>query len=127
MTKAELLIPEVAKMSPAERTEARQRVAMESPAHLKAWLEASGRRYLVMDALELVDSLPWPGGVEALMQIIACYRDHRATIPTGRTEKMIDPATKRELEIPIFKGEVLEVEELPQVLAYLTNQLKEWH
>ena len=56
--------------------------AMKSPEHLRGWLEASGRRWLVFDGIELIKALPWPAGVDALMQIIAAYRDERrATSP----------------------------------------------
>jgi hypothetical protein len=70
--------PVIAGMSAVEKAEAQIRVAMKSPEQLKAWLEESGRRWLVFDGLELVNALPWPGGVESFMQIIQCYRDTRA-------------------------------------------------
>ena len=51
--------------------------AMADPGHLKAWLRASDREYLVLHAPSLVDALPWPQGVQALMQILEAYRSHR--------------------------------------------------
>lgn len=48
-----------------------------SPNHLKQWLSASGRRYLLMPMDELVDALPWPEGIETLMGLIECFRQYR--------------------------------------------------
>lgn len=55
--------------------------AIQSPAHLKRWLEQSGRRFLIMRTDDLVDALPWPHGVDALIQIVEAYRQHRLTQP----------------------------------------------
>ncbi len=41
-----------------ELSDARTRTSMQSPDHLKRWLDASGRRWLVVDAREMVDALP---------------------------------------------------------------------
>jgi len=112
-------------MSSQERIEAIARTAMPDKAHLKRWLEASGRQWLVFNALDLVDSLKWPDGIDVLMQVIACYRDHRATIETGRFEKQVDPVKGKEVEVPIYKGEALEVEELTQALEALVAAMKE--
>ncbi len=102
-----------------ELSEAQIRTALKSPEHLKEWMEKSGRRFLVMDGLELVDSLPWPEGVIALTQLLACYRDHRATRETGRYETQKDPSDGEDVQIPIFKGETLELEELDRAIRYL--------
>ena len=101
----------------ALRAEREEAVAMASPDHLKEWLIKSKRRYLVIDAIELVDSLPWPEGVEALMQIINVYRQHRAGIPTGNTE-VIDGAT-----VAIMKGEGLEPSEIMEAIDFLRAQV----
>jgi len=102
-----------------ELAAAQMRVAMKSVEHLCEWLEASNRRWLVFDALELVKSLPWPNGVEALMQIIACYRDHRAAQASGRTEELKHSLTGELSKVPIMKGDQLEIEELDRAIRYL--------
>lgn len=61
--------------------EAVSNVAMQSPQHLKEWLRASGRHYVVIKSEDLVDALPWPGGIEAFIQILEAYRQHRILIP----------------------------------------------
>lgn len=122
---ADLLTADAKKMTAQQRSEALMRVAMQSPDHLRQWLEASGRRWLVFDASALVESLPWPGGVEALTQIVACYRDHRAVQPSGRTEPLQDPMTGETINVPVMKGENLEVEELDRVIRYLIGQVTE--
>jgi len=95
--------------------------AMKSPEHLKLWLEKSGRRWLVLNGLDLVDALPWPSGVEAFVQIVMAYRDHRATIDTGRVEEIDVEGTKR--RVPVMKGELLEVEELDRAIRYLIGEI----
>ena len=59
------------------------KTALKDPKHLKRWLDATDRRWLVLSGMDLVDALPWPDGAAALMQVIACYRDHRRVVPTG--------------------------------------------
>lgn len=112
-------------MTAEERIEAIARVAMKDKNHLKRWLRATGRNWLVFNAPELVDALKWPDGVDVLMQIIACYRDHRAAIDTGRREKQMNPTTGTEVEVAIFKGEVLEADELDHAIRDLVRQIKE--
>jgi hypothetical protein len=110
-------------VSAQQLSEARMRVAMSSPEHLKHWLDESGRRFLVLPAMELVDSLPWPHGVEALMQIIAAWRDHRMAQPSGRTHEMRHPMTGDRMRVPVMKGDSLEVEELDRAIRYLIGQV----
>lgn len=112
-------------MTKIELSEAQIRTAMKSPEHMKEWLEATGRRYLILDAVELVDALPWPGGHEALTQVIACHRDHRAGLPTGRTETQVDPVDNAEVQVPIMKGETMELEELDRAIRYLIGVASE--
>lgn len=99
------------------------KTAMASPEHLKAWLDQSGRRWLVFDGRELVDALPWPGGVQELMDLVYLYNQHRCSKPSGRTEVLYDPITKEEVTVPVFKGEILEKEELDRAIRYLVAQL----
>ena len=122
MGKAVDLYPE---MNPEERIEALARVAIRDKAHLKRWLQASGRQWLVFNALDLVDALPWPDGIDLFMQVVARYRNHRASIDTGRTKMEQNPTTGEDVEVSIFKGETLEVEELDLVIRYLVDQIHE--
>jgi hypothetical protein len=105
--------------------------AMKSPQHLRAWLDASGRRWLVLNGMDLVDAVqhPWPAGVLRFMQTVMAYRDHRRTIWTGRTQRVTGhhPATGEPLdqEVKVMKGEALEIEELDRAIRYLTSQILE--
>src|SRR4030042_3593069 len=83
---------------------------MKDKSHLKRWLEASGRAWLVFNAIDLVDALSWPDGVDVLMQVVACYKDHRAGIETGRFEEQVDPTLGKMVRVPIYKGGPLEAE-----------------
>jgi len=111
--------PIVRNMSTIERSEAQMRVAMQSPEKLKKWVRESGRQWLVFNTLELVDALPWPEGVGTLMQLIACYRDHRATLETGEYEEIGGQ------QVPVMKGEYLEVAELDRAIRYLIGKVTE--
>lgn len=99
--------------------------AMKDPEHLKRWLMESDRRWLVFSTKDLMEALPYPGGQQALAEIISIYRDHRRTIPAGRTEKQkhINEVTSQEVEveIPVYKDETLEIEELDRVIRYLAS------
>jgi hypothetical protein len=99
--------------------------AMRSPVHLKQWLDATHRRWLVFNAVELMDALPWPSGVDAFMQVVMAYRDHRRTIESGRTELVEEPLTGERVEVPVYKDEGLEVEELDRAIRYLVGQIRE--
>ena len=100
-------------------------VAMKEPGHLKKWLQESGRRWLVFDSLELVDSLPFPDGLDTLMQIIACYRDHRRAIPSGGFEEMPDPTLGQKVRVPLMKDENLEVAEMDRLIRYYIGKASE--
>ena len=117
-------IDQVRGMSVQERAEARERVAMESPDHLRRWLRESGREWLVLNAVDLVKAIPWPAGVDSLMQIMASYREYRAAKPTGRTEKQVEPTMGIEIEVPIMHGENLEADELDSAIRYLVRQIR---
>lgn len=117
-------IQEVRNMSEDEKAAAVSNVAMDSPERLKRWLQASNRQWLVLNTTDLVDALPWPGGVETLMEILNVYREHRLTIPV--TEEMA-----RGLTVERGKREQLEVAEIDRAIRYLvgliTDELPEWH
>lgn len=98
-------------------------VAMKDADHLKRWLAATGRRWLVLSSDDLVDAL-WdvPDAVNTLIGLLAMYRDHRRGIPNGRTETMTEPATKTKVQVPLMKDEALELEELDRAIRALIGQ-----
>lgn len=106
-----------------EQSERLLRVSISDADQLKKWLEASGRRWLIFDALDLVDALPFPDGVDTLIQVIACYRDYRGTKQTGREETFKDPTLGKQISVPTYKGEMLEIEELDRVIRYLIRRI----
>lgn len=55
------------------------KTAMKSPEHLKAWLEATGRKYIVINSVDLVNAL-WPQGrgPEALQTFQQCLEQYVA-------------------------------------------------
>jgi len=115
--------PSVRQMSAVEKSEAQIRIAMKDPEHLKRWLEESGRRWVVFAAKDLVDALPWPEGINAFVQIVQAYRDHRAAQPSGRKAKVWDEHAHAMVEVPEMKGELLEVEELDRAIRFLISQI----
>lgn len=119
------LLGEAKLLSLEEQAKRLFNVAIKDPDHLKRWLEATGRRWLIFDTLELVDSLPYPEGLDYLMQIIACYRDYRRAIPSGRTETIIEPTLGKTVERMIYKDETLEVAELDRAIRYLVRAITE--
>ena len=116
MPKPELILPENKSLTAAECIQASLRTAMASPEKLIQWLEASGRSWLVFNARQLVEALPWPEGVSAFAQVVAAYRDHRSTIPTGDTETISGRA------VPKFHTETMPVTELDGAIRYLITQ-----
>lgn len=104
-------------------------VAMKSPDHLKQWLDKTNRRWIVFSGMDLVEALPWPGGVEAFMQVVMAYRDHRRAVWTGRTQRVAGRHPKTgesfDQEVKVMKGEALEVEELDRAVRYLVAQILE--
>lgn len=111
--------------SKIELSEEQLRTAMKSQEHLKKWVEESGRRWLVLNGAHLVDALPWPSGVEALMQVIACYRDHRAALDTGETQLVENPITKEMAEVPMYYPETLTLTEYDRAIRWMVGQVTE--
>lgn len=107
-----------------EQSERLFRVAIKSPEHLKKWLKASGRGWIVLKSDDLVDGLPFPAGHDTLIQLIACYRDHRMTKPSYRTEIQKDIKGK-DVEVPIMKTDLLEVEEIDHLIRHLIGKVTE--
>lgn len=109
--------------SAIELSEEQLRIAVKDRAHLKEWLHASGRQWLVLNGDHLVDALPWPDGVETFMQIVACYRDHRATIDTGEKALIKNPTTGNLEEVLTFYPETLTLTEMDRAIRWLVGQI----
>lgn len=129
-----------------ELNEAQARVAVQGPEQLKRFLTASGREFIVfnweelMSALkanlgsflvlksdDLVDSVWTAGGtgVQAFQQIVAAYRDHRRTIPSGETEAIKNAETGMMVDVATMKGETLTLSEMKSAAAHLAAQIRE--
>ena len=97
---------------------------MKSKEHLKDWLQKTGREFIVFNAKDLVDSLTWPDGVEALQGILFAYREHRRQIPSGEME-IVEVDGERsdgekvigeKIEVPKMKDEGLTGAEMRKVV-----------
>lgn len=108
-----------------EIDDAQMRTAMKDPNHLKRFLHASGREYLVLRTDHLVDALWAPGmppdGIEALQQIIAAYRDHRRAIPSG----WVAPAPQHKEPEVLMLSDQLSVDELEMAIGFLQRSMSE--
>lgn len=113
---ADLEIPQVRSMEPDERREALAAVSMGNPEHLKQWLAASDRQYVVLKSADLVDALPWPAGVEAFQQVLMAYRDHRRAIRAEGPSAQLGPEGR-------MKDEDLEVDELEECMGQLAREV----
>jgi hypothetical protein len=111
------------RLSPVEESERQMRVAITSRPHLREWLEKSGRQWLVFNSAHLVDALPFPDGVEAFIQFVACYRDHRATLDTGETAWVENPKTGTMDEVPLFHSETLTLVEMDRAIRWMVGQI----
>lgn len=89
-------------------TEAQRRTALAEPERLLAWLQATGRNWLVFDAVALVKSLPYPDGVRALQGLIACYASSRMAKPVAPGETL--------------QTEMLTVPEMDRAIRWLITQ-----
>jgi uncharacterized small protein (DUF1192 family) len=100
--------------------DAKDRVAVQTPAHLKRWLSASGRKYLIFKTDDLIDALPWPAGVETLMQIVREYDLQRQQIDSGQTELMLTDAG--EAVVAVSKTQLLERDEINECIEQLQTE-----
>lgn len=89
--------------------------AIKDKEHLKRWLRAGDRQYLVIDAVEMVDALPWPDGVDSLMQLIDCYKQHRSVTSTGLAEVMDGVAEP----VAVMRDDRLTPDEVDAAIAQL--------
>lgn len=111
------------------------RVSIKSAAHLKAWLIASGRQFIVFPSGDLVDALPWPGGVEALIQIVEAFRQHRVSLGVEwaacpraalhRAGQTCDICRNQNQIVARTKTDALELDEMKAAAVFLLNQVRE--
>jgi len=80
---------------------------------------------VIFDAIDLVQGLPWPDGVDDLIRVVTYYREYRQTIPSGRFEVQVDPTLGREIHVSVPKSEVLEVYEMDRLIRWLVGQITE--
>lgn len=119
--------------SPAELLRRQEAVALADPEHLRRWLQATDRTFLVLHGPDLVLSLETitsergdPVGLQALQQIVNAYRGHRLTQPTGdtRRERVRAPdGTESDVDVPVMKDDTLTVPELDQAIRQLCRQM----
>ena len=116
-------MPDVSDKTAIELSEQQLRTAMKSQEHMVRWVEESGRVWFIFNGKHLASALPWPAGAEALMQVIACYRDHRATLDTGETQFVENPITKDMAEVPMYYPETLTLTEMDRAIRWMHGQI----
>ena len=104
---------------------ARVRTAMKDPEHMKRWLNASGRMFIVLKADDLIDALQWPAGVDVFMGVVNAYAQRRRTIPSGELAQREDPLTGEMVDITLYKDESLTHGELDRCIRYLVAKMYE--
>ncbi len=112
------------KFDPQVLHERQMKLAMASAKHLKLWMRESGRTWIVINSDELVDALPWPGGVQEVMDLITLLAQHRSTKPSGRFSKVKDPLTGEMVEVSIQKSEAMEPDELDRAIRFLVAEMR---
>ena len=115
-------------------SEVAKSIAIQSPVHLKQWLHASGRAFIVFDANDLVDGLPWPEGVDAMIQLCEAYRQQRCADVAEQT-----PCTRCARKPKVspscpechghghtvrMKSDMMEPDELKKVVEFLMMQIR---
>jgi len=118
-------ISEIKGLSSTERLEALNRVSIQTKDHLIKWLIATDRAWLIFNAKDLVDSLPFPEGVEDFMRTVNAYAQYRNSTKTGQTFEVIDPITDEKILAPKLVGELLEKDELDRAIRYLVGLITE--
>lgn len=120
-----LELPQVQKMGEQERKEALDNVAIQTREQLIRFLHESERKWLVLNTGHLVEALPFPQGVLMVQQIIAWYRNHRATVGTGRKQTVMDPVSRESIVIEEGHGEALEIREAEDVIRFLLDNIRQ--
>lgn len=79
---------------------------LDNPQHLKNWLKASGREYIVFNAIDLVNALTWPDEIHLLQQIIAKYGHYRSQFSASRPrdDSQVTVAKTDALDLPEIVG-----------------------
>lgn len=117
-------------LTPEEIARRQDITGMKSPEHLQRWLRETRRDYLVFKTGDFLKAIRFPRDAEALMYLVSRYDEYRSRIPSGRTQTVVEPLTKKTVEIPIMKSEVLEVEELDRAIrnfaAMIYEQKPDW-
>jgi hypothetical protein len=85
-----------------------ENVALKDPDHLRRWLLASGREFIIFKSSDLVRALPWPDGVEMMIQLVEAYRQERA--------KEVGHGTT-------LKSDALELDELKEVVHFVLRKI----
>lgn len=120
-----LELPEVQKMTTQERLEALDNVAIQTEEQLIKFLHASERTWLVLNTEHLVRAVPFPDGDLMVQQILAWYRNYRATVGTGRKQTTTDQVTGAPVVIEEGHGEALEIAEAEDVIRFLLDMIRE--
>jgi hypothetical protein len=116
---------DVQRMGAEDRARALYNVSISDKDHLKKWLLESGRPWVVFKSADLVEALPWPGGVESFMELVNYYRDFRRSISSGEVEWLEDPETGKMVEVPRMKTDSLEIDEMENLIRSLVTQITE--
>lgn len=105
--------------------EAMDNVTLKGKDQLKRWLVDTGRRYLVFDSLQLVDSLSFPEGISILQGLIKTYSDYRSGIPTGKKRVEKNPVNGEDCEVDVMHTDTFTAEELEEVFKFVIKQIIE--
>ena len=105
-------------LSSALLADAQDRVAMKTPQHLTQFLQSSDRTFLILHAPTLVRGLPWPQGVEALLQVIDAYTSERRLQDTGFFVDETLPNGEK-ARVPVPKDDRLHLDEIDEAILQL--------
>lgn len=119
-------------------TLASDQTAIRDPEHLKAWLLATHRDFVIFQACDLVDALEWPTQVTALSAIISAYRQHRngqaaETVPcprkhgagtgAGTSKDVCTLCHNHGIVVTRGKDETLELDEMKEAVSWLLAKI----
>lgn len=99
-----------------------ENIELKDKDHLKKWLQESGRPFLIFNALDLAEALPFPEGVRMFQMVLNYYREYRMEKPTGDFRKEKDPINGDMCEVPIMHDEVLSQSEIDRAIYFLNTQ-----
>jgi hypothetical protein len=78
---------------------------------------------VIFNALQLVDALRWPEGVEDFQRVVEAYSQHRRSIPTGAMEAAVDDRGQS-VDVPIHHTDQLSLDERKRVVSYLVGEIR---